>query len=194
MLGNKTKNNILEIALWAKGYNSFTEKSCRQHHPEQNVLNIPPNEEHDMKCVNASLQTPYTFKALFKPIAADNETEPWTADRYVEIYFCLAQRRWADSINNVYTDPFTNVHTDRKSVIVKINQKLKALETVKPERSFKGFQMPEDHETEFNNIIKTQQGEHERESEGDMHKFMKSIAVAAEQTMPDNRGVKRKQD
>ena len=85
--------------------------------------------EHDMKCMNTTFQKPNKYKATSKLVAADKETEPWTADRYAEIDFCLAHRRWANSINNVYTDPYTNVHTDRKSVIVKFKQKLKAIET-----------------------------------------------------------------
>ena len=84
------------------------------------------------------------------------------------------------------------MHTDHNSVIAKANQKLKALETTKTERSFKGPQLPEDHENEFNNIIKTQQ--EEQHSDDDMSRFTKSIATAAEHTMPDNREIKRKQD
>ena len=69
------------------------------------------------------LPKPNKYKATFKLVAADKETEPWTADRYAEIDFCLAHRRWANSINNVYIDPYTSVHTYHKSVIVKLNQK-----------------------------------------------------------------------
>ena len=79
--------------------------------------------EHDMKCMNTFFQKPNKYKATLKLVAADKETEPWTADRYAEIDFCLAHRRWANSVKNVYTDPYTNVHTDRKSVIVKLKQK-----------------------------------------------------------------------
>ena len=79
--------------------------------------------EHDVKCMNTFFQKPNKYKATFKLVAADKETEPRTADRYAEIDFCLAHRRWANGIKNVYTDPYTNVHTDRKSVIVKPEQK-----------------------------------------------------------------------
>ena len=80
--------------------------------------------EDDMECMNTFFRKPNKYKATFKLVAADKETEAWTADRYGEIDFCLAHRRWVNSIKNVYTDPYTNVHTDRKSVIAKFNQKL----------------------------------------------------------------------
>ena len=127
--------------------------------------------EHDMKCMNTFFQKPNKYKATFKLVAADKETESWTADRYAEIDFCLAHRRWANSINNVYTDPYTNVHTDRKSVIAKFKQKLKATETTKTERSFKGLHLMEDQENEFNQIIKTQLEEHD--TDYNMNNFMK---------------------
>ena len=78
--------------------------------------------EHDMKCMNTFYHQPNLYKATFKLLAADKETEPWTADRYAEIYFCLAHRRWANSVNNVDTDPYTNFHTDSKSVIAKLSK------------------------------------------------------------------------
>ena len=142
--------------------------------------------------MNTFFQKPNKDKATFKLVAADKETEPWTADGYAEIDSCLAHRKWANSIKNVYTDPYTNVHTDHKSVIAKLNQKLRTLETTKTERSFKGSHMPEDQESEFNLIIKSQQGEHD--SDDDMNNFMKRIAIAAEHTMPDNKGYNTKQD
>ena len=64
--------------------------------------------------MNTFFQKPNKFKATFKLVAADKETEPWTADRNAEIDFCLAHRRWANSIKHVYTDhtltytPITN--------------------------------------------------------------------------------------
>ena len=112
-----------------------------------------------MKCKSTFFQKPNKFKATFKLIAADKETEPWTADGYAEIEFCLAHRRWANSVKHFYTDPVTNVRTDGRSIIVRVNQKLQALETTKTEKSFKGLQLPEDHENEFNNIIKSQREE-----------------------------------
>ena len=127
--------------------------------------------EHDMKYMNTSFQKPNKYKATFKLAAADKETEPWNADRYAEIHFCLARRRWANSINNVYTDPYTNVHTDHKSVIVKLKQKHKALETARTERSFKGLHLMEDQKNEFNQIIETQQEEHG--TDDDMNDFMR---------------------
>ena len=142
--------------------------------------------------MNTFFQKPNKYKATFKLVAADKETEPWTADRYAEIDFCLAHRRWANSINNVYIDPYTNDHTERKSVIVKLMQRLNTLETTKAERSFKGSHLPEDLRNEFNQIIKSQQEEHD--SDDDMDKFMKNIATAAEQTIPDNKVPDRKQD
>ena len=72
------------------------------------------------------------------------------------------------------------------------SQKSKALETTKTERSFKGFRLMEDQENEFKQIIKTQQEDHD--TDDDMNKFMKKIAAAAEQTIPDNKIHNRKQD
>ena len=95
--------------------------------------------EHDMKCRNTFFQKPNKYKATLKLVAADKETEPWTADRYADIDFCLAHRRWANSINNVYTDPYINVHTGHKSAIVKFKQKLKATETTKLRDRSKDF-------------------------------------------------------
>ena len=40
--------------------------------------------EHDMKCMNTSFQKPNKYKATFKLVAADKETEPWNANRYAK--------------------------------------------------------------------------------------------------------------
>ena len=52
--------------------------------------------------------------------------------------------------------------------------------------------MSEDQEHEFNYILKSQQGGHD--SEDAVNNFMKSRAIAAEHTMPDNQGYNRKQE
>ena len=50
----------------------------------------------------------------------------------------------------------------------------------------------EDQDNEFNQIIKTQLEEHD--TDYNMNNFMKKIATAAEQTIPDNKAHNRKQD
>ena len=50
----------------------------------------------------------------------------------------------------------------------------------------------EDQDNEFNQIIKTQLEEHD--TDDNMNSFMKKIATAAEQTIPDNSAHNRKQD
>ena len=60
--------------------------------------------------MNAFFQQPNKYKATFKLVAADGN-RTLTADRYAETDFCLAHRKWANSIKHVYTDPYTNVHT-----------------------------------------------------------------------------------
>ena len=50
----------------------------------------------------------------------------------------------------------------------------------------------EDQENEFNQIIKTQLEEHG--ADDGMNSFMKKIATAAKQTIPDNKAHNRKQD
>ena len=94
--------------------------------------------EHDMKCMNTFVQKPKHEKATHRHVWTRGLQGPFTTDWYSEIDFCLAFRRWSNSVIDVKSDRNTNIDTDHLALIIEVRQKLKAIIQEETETTLKG--------------------------------------------------------
>ena len=113
---------------------------------------------------------------------------PWSTDRYCEVDHCLVRTQWMNSIINIQADPYTNINTDRKSVEIRIRQKLLAREQPNKEPSLKGLK-PEkqgmtsekaikEYNSKFRGFVEEAWGTEETET-GCLYKLTKDAAKHA---------------
>ena len=92
-----------------------------------------------MKVANTYYQKPDQFKGTYQRKDNKDGGPPWSTNRYCELHHCLVRRQWMNSIIDTRADPYTNINTDRKSIEIKIRQKMKAREQPNSEQSLKGL-------------------------------------------------------
>ena len=147
---------------------------------------------HDMKCMNSFFQKPNHEKAMYRHVWTRGLQGPFTSDWYSEIDFCLAFRRWSNSVIDVKSDSNTNIDTDHLALIVEVRQKLKAIRSENTEITRKGARAEtEAQEEEYNGRVV--QGILHGEAE-DMEGFMKTLAAAAEERFTLKPKRERKRD
>ena len=110
--------------------------------------------EHDMKCMNTFVQKPKHEKATHRHVWTRGLQGPFTTDWYSEIDFCLAFRRWSNSVIDVKSDRNTNIDTDHLALIVEVRQKLKAIVREETEATLKGARAEtEKQEEDYNGMV-----------------------------------------
>ena len=117
-------------------------------------------------------------KATYRHVWTRGLQGPFTSDWYGEIDFCLAFRRWSNSVIDVKSDRNTNIGTDHLALIVEVRQKLKAIRRESTDISLKRARAGREKQEEYYNGMVVQ-GTMHGEAE-DMESFMKTLAAAAE--------------
>ena len=148
--------------------------------------------EHDMKCMNSFFQKPNHEKATYRHVWTRGLQGPFTSDRYSEIDFCLAFRRWSNSVIDMTSDRNTNIDTDHLALIIEVRQKLKAIRRENTEVTLNGARAEtEEQEEEYDGMVV--QGMIHGEAEH-MEGFMKTLAAAAEERLTLKPKRERKRD
>lgn len=115
-----------------KDHNTPANKSTNREHMV-NHLRVT-----DMKVANAYYQTLDKFKGTCQRNDNIDGGPSWNTDRYCELDLCLVRRQWINFMIDIRTDPYTNIHTDPRSIENEIRQELKAREQPNSEQSLKG--------------------------------------------------------